>query len=115
MGYILDSKDLIVATNNNYKLISFDGKDVSKTVPGKIMSYDSDNISVKNNTSYHVYDYTGNMVIDKEFDYIRFADSYIIGANGKKLFAYDSKGNIMNMDGIKITNSDYNTKLIFND
>ena len=24
MGYILDSKDLIVATNNNYKLISFD-------------------------------------------------------------------------------------------
>ncbi len=115
MGYILDSKDLIVATNNNYKLISFDGKDVSKTVPGKIMSYDSDNISVKNGTSYHVYDYTGNMVIDKEFDYIRFADSYIIGANGKKLFAYDSKGNIMNMDGIKITNSDYNTKLIFND
>lgn len=115
MGYILDSKDLIVATNNNYKLISFDGKDVSKTVPGKIMSYDSDNISVKNNTSYHVYDYTGNMVIDKEFDYIRFADSYIIGANGKKLFAYDSKGNIMNMDGIKITSSDYNTKLIFND
>ena len=115
MGYILDSKNLIVATNNNYKLISFDGKDVSKTVPGKIMSYDSDNISVKNNTSYHVYDYTGNMVIDKEFDYIRFADSYIIGANGKKLFAYDSKGNIMNMDGIKITNSDYNTKLIFND
>ena len=115
MGYILDSKDLIVATNNNYKLISFDGKDVSKTVPGKIMSYDSDNISVKNGTSYHVYDYTGNMVIDKEFDYIRFADSYIIGANGKKLFAYDSKGNIMNMDGIKITSSDYNTKLIFND
>ena len=115
MGYILDSENLIVATNNNYKLISFDGKDVSKTVPGKIMSYDSDNISVKNGTSYHVYDYTGNMIIDKEFDYIRFADSYIIGANGKKLFAYDSKGNIMNMDGIKITSSEYNTKLIFND
>ena len=115
MGYILDSENLIVATNNNYKLISFDGKDVSKTVPGKIMSYDSDNISVKNGTSYHVYDYTGNMIIDKEFDYIRFADSYIIGANGKKLFAYDKNGNIMNMDGIKITSSEYNTKLIFND
>lgn len=115
MGYILDSKDLIVATNNNYKLISFDGKDVSKTVPGKIMSYDSDNISVKSGNTYHVYDYTGNMLINKEFDYIRFADTYIIGADNKKLFVYDNKGNIMNMDGVRITSSEYNTKLIFND
>ncbi len=115
MGYILDSENLIVASNNNYKLISFDGKDVSKTVPGKIMSYDSDNISVKSGNTYHVYDYTGNMLINKEFDYIRFADTYIIGADNKKLFVYDNKGNIMNMDGVRITSSEYNTKLIFND
>ena len=79
------------------------------------MSYDSDNISVKSGNTYHVYDYTGNMLINKEFDYIRFADTYIIGADNKKLFVYDNKGNIMNMDGVRITSSEYNTKLIFND
>ena len=115
MGYILEATNLIVSNNNNYKLISFDGTEVSKNVPGKIMSYDSKNISVKSSNTYHVYDYTGNKVIDKDFDYIRFQDSYIIGADKKKLYVYDNQGNIMNMDGVKINGSEYNTKLIFND
>lgn len=115
MGYILDTTNLIVSNNNNYKLISFDGTEVSKNVPGKIMSYNNENISVKTSNTYHVYDYSGNLLIDKDFDYIRFQDSYIIGANSKKLFVYDKLGNIMNMDGIKINSSEYNTKLIFND
>ena len=115
MGYIEDTKNLVVATNGNYKIIDFSGENVSKTVPGKIMSYDDNNISVKVNNDYYVYNYNGEVIVDNGYDYIRFASNYIIAASSKKLFIYDSTGNKMNIEGIRITSDSYNTKLIFND
>lgn len=115
MGYIEDTNNLVVATNNNYKLINFDGDSVSKNVPGTIMNFDANNISVKVNNNYFVYNYNGEVVVNKEYNYIRFVNNYIIAAEGKKLFVYDVNGNPMNLDGIRITSSDYNTKLVFND
>ena len=115
MGYIEDTNSLVVATNNNYKLINFDGDSVSKNVPGTIMNFDANNISVKVNNNYFVYNYNGEVVVNKEYNYIRFVNNYIIAAEGKKLFVYDVNGNPMNLDGIRITSSDYNTKLVFND
>ena len=115
MGYIEDTNNLVVATNNNYKLINFDGDSVSKNVPGTIMNFDANNISVKVNNNYFVYNYNGDVVVNKEYNYIRFVNNYIIAAEGKKLFVYDVNGNPMNLDGIRITSSDYNTKLVFND
>lgn len=115
MGYIEDTNNLVVATNNNYKLINFDGDSVSKNVPGTIMNFDANNISVKVNNNYFVYNYNGEVVVNKEYNYIRFVNNYIIAAEKKKLFVYDVNGNPMNLDGIRITSSDYNTKLVFND
>lgn len=115
MGYIEDTNYLVVASNGNYKLIDFDDKDVSKTVPGNIMSFDDKNISVKVGNEYYVYDYSGKVVVNDKYDYIRFANNYIIAASGKKLFVYDVNGNRMNIEGIRITSDSYNTKLIFND
>lgn len=115
MGYIEDTNYLVVASNGNYKLIDFDDKDVSKTVPGNIMSFDDKNISVKVSNEYYVYDYSGKVVVNDKYDYIRFANNYIIAASGKKLFVYDVNGNRMNIEGIRITSDSYNTKLIFND
>lgn len=40
MGYIEDTNYLVVASNGNYKLVDFEDKEVSKTVPGNIMSFD---------------------------------------------------------------------------
>ena len=65
MGYIEDTKNLVVATNGNYKIIDFSGENVSKTVPGKIMSYDDNNISVKVNNDYYVYNYIVTICINK--------------------------------------------------
>lgn len=115
MGYIEDTNYLVVASNGNYKLIDFDDKDVSKTVPGNIMSFDDKNISVKVGNEYYVYDYSGKVVVNDKYDYIRFANNYIVAASGKKLFVYDVNGNRMNIEGIRITSDSYNTKLIFND
>ena len=115
MGYIEDTNYLVVASNGNYKLIDFEDKEVSKTVPGTIMSFDDKNISVKVGSEYYVYDYSGKVVVNDKYDYIRFANNYIITASGKKLFVYDANGNRMNIEGIRITSDSYNTKLIFND
>lgn len=115
LGYILESTKLVTASNNNYKLIDFSGKDASSSVPGKIMNYNGDDISVKIGSKYYVYNYEGTKVLDEDFDYIYFLDYYFITGKNKKLFIYDNEGSIMNGEGIRISSDSYNTKLIFND
>lgn len=115
MGYILNTDYLVVSMNNNYKLIDFEDKAVSKSVPGVIKNFDGNNLSVCVGSDYFVYDYNGKMIVDTEYDYIRFEGNYIIAATGKKLYVYDQDGTPMNMDGVRINSNDYNTKLIFNE
>lgn len=115
MGYILNTDYLVVSSNNNYKLIDFEDKAVSKSVPGVIKNFDGNNLSVCVGSDYFVYDYSGKMIVDTEYDYIRFVSDYIIAASGKKLYVYDKDGTPMNMDGVRINSNDYNTKLIFNE
>lgn len=114
MGYIEDTESLVISTNGNYQLIDFTGEEVSKTVPGKIKNFDKENISVDVSGKYYVYGYDGKSKLDS-LDYIRFVDSYIIGADNKKLYIYDKYGSKMSGDGIRVSSTSYNTKLIFND
>ena len=115
MGYIENTDNIVVSSNNNYSLIDFDGKDVSENVPGAIKTFDSNNISVKVGSNIYIYDYEGKQVIDDSFDYVRFVDTYVIALDGKKLYVFDKDGSSMTGDAIKITSNDYNTKLIFNE
>ena len=113
IGYITDSDKLVVASNNNYQLLDLTGKEDSKEVPGEIKNFDNNNLSVLIDKSEYVYNYDGEKVIDKAFDYIRFTSDYIIGAINKKLYVYDSEGSPMIIDGIRISSNKYNTRLIY--
>lgn len=115
IGYIEGTDYLVASTNKNYQLIDAEGKEISKTVPGEIKNYDKNNISVNLNGKYYVYNYEGKALLIDQADYIRFVESYIITATGKKLLIYDKDGSPMNKDGIRIQSSSYNTKLIFNE
>ncbi len=115
MGYIDDSKYLVVANNGNYKLIDEDGEDVSKNVPGKIKNFGTKAISVKVGSDYFVYGYDGNKIIDTDYDYISFVGDYIIVINGKNLNIIDATGAAMNGEAIRLSSNSYNTKLIFNE
>ena len=115
MGYIEDTDALVVSNNSNYSLIDFDGKELSKSVPGSIKTFDSNNISVKVGSNSYIYGYDGKLKVDNGYDYIRFVNNYAIAADGKKLYVFDKDGYPMNMDGVKISSNSYNTKLIFND
>lgn len=115
MGYIEDTDALVVSANNNYSLVDFDGKELSKNVPGSIKTFDGSSISVKVGSNCYVYGYDGKLKVEDGYDYIRFVDNYAIAADGKKLYVYDKDGSPMNMDGVRINSNSYNTKLIFND
>ena len=115
MGYIENTDNIVVSSNNNYSLIDFEGKKVSESVPGAIKTFDSNNISVKVGSNIYLYDYEGKQVIGDGFDYIRFVDTYVIALDGKKLYVFDKDGSSMIGEAIKITSNNYNTKLIFND
>ena len=115
IGYIPDKDYIVGANNKNYILLDLDGKEISKNIPGEIKNFDNRNISVKIDNSYYVYNYQGIRVIDEEYDYIRFVDSYIIAASSKKLYVYDNEGSRMTMEGYRISSNEYNTKLIFDE
>lgn len=115
LGYIADTDFLIAGDNNNYFLIDFDGKIKSHEVSGKIMSFDSQNISVLNKDKREVYGYDGVLKINQTFDYVSFTDSYIIAINDGKMYIFDKDGAPMNIDGIKISSDDYDEKIIINE
>ena len=115
LGYISDSKYIVGANNNNYILLDMDGSEITKNIPGEIKNYDDKNISVKIDGDYYVYNYQGIRQNEEEYDYIRFVSNYIIAAKSKKLYAFDSEINPLNLEGIRISSSKYNTELIFND
>lgn len=115
LGYIIDTDAIVGANNNNYVLIGLDGEDVSKNIPGEIKNFDGTNISVDIDGEYFIYNYQGVRQSEESYDYIRFVDTYIIAADNKKLYVFDSEVDPMTLDGIRISSSDYNTKLIFND
>ncbi len=115
LGYILDTDAFVGANNNNYVLIGLDGEDISKNIPGEIKNFDGTNISVVIDGDYFIYNYQGVRQSEEAYDYIRFVDTYIIAADNKRLYVFDSEIAPMTMDGIRISSSDYNTKLIFND
>ena len=115
LGYIIDTDAIVGANNNNYVLIGLDGEDVSKNIPGEIKKFDGTNISVDIDGEYFIYNYQGVRQSEESYDYIRFVDTYIIAADNKKLYVFDSEVDPMTLDGIRISSNDYNTKLIFND
>lgn len=115
IGYILESDAFVAANNNNYILLDLTGTEKSKNIPGEIKAFDSNNISVKIDGSYYIYNYQGVRQNEEEYDYIRFVSNYIIAADNKRLYVFDKDVDPMTMEGIRINSNKYNTELIFND
>lgn len=115
LGYILNSNKIVGANNNNYILLDLDGKSLTSNIPGEIKNFDNNYISVEIDGDVYIYDYSGIRQKEDKYDYIRFVDNYVIAADSKKLYAFDSELYPLNLEGVRIESSNYNTKLIFND
>ncbi|MDE6285143.1 MAG: hypothetical protein K2M17_05300, partial [Bacilli bacterium] len=115
LGYILSSKNIVAKNNLNYTLLDMEGKEVTKNIPGEIKNFNDKYLSVLVDKTYYIYDYKGVKANNTAYDYIAFKDSYVIGAESKKLFIFDQSMNPLNLDGIKISSSNYNTTITFDE
>src|SRR5699024_11071513 len=72
-------------------------------------------ISVEIDGDYYIYNYEGIRQREDAYDYIRFVDNYIVAADNRRLYAFDSEVYPLNLEGVIIDINSYNTELIFND
>lgn len=115
LAYLPDKDNLVAKNNDKSKIIDYNNQSLSKEMEGNIKNYNEKYISVELNKDYKLYDYAGNNVIDKESDFYTFKDGYIILINNKKVYAYDDNLNLLNYDGIKLSSSNYNKKIVFDE
>ena len=115
LGYIPDSEKLVGQKSLNYYLINMAGEEVSKSIPGEIKNFNNQYISAIVDKDYYLYDYKGKKVLEDEFDYITFKDGYVGAIESKKMYLFDSDANVLNMEGVRIKESNYNTKVVFDE
>ena len=74
------SGDYYVAkkSNGKYVIIGKDGKEISKEVPDRIMSYNEKYIAAKSSLGYKLYDIEGKEVDSKPYTYIRLDKKYYV-------------------------------------
>lgn len=113
LGFIKDTENIVAMNNLSYYLLDMKGKEVTKGIPGEIKNFGSKYISVKIDDKYYVFDYNGKKATDMDYGYIAFSGDYVLGIDNKKVFVYDSSMNPLNMVGVKLKSSNYNTKVVF--
>ena len=65
-------------SDGKYYILGKDGKEKSKAIPDKIMSYNDKYIATKSSLGYKVYDYDGNVIDSKGYTYVRLDREYYI-------------------------------------
>lgn len=76
-------------SSDTYVLFNNAGKEVTKDVGGKIMSYNSEYFTVKTNNNYNVHNYNGEKISSGDYSYIKLYDTFYVGiTNNSYLGAY---------------------------
>ena len=117
LGYYDAIKDnyYIASLNSKYFIINSDEKVLSSELKNKIVGFNKEYLKVFNDSKYEVFDYQGNKQINETYDYIAFAEKYIVAITGGNLFILDSQGNKLNVEGLKLNNHYYNRTYIYDD
>lgn len=115
LGVIPNKEKIVAEKSLSYYLLDMEGKEVTKSIPGEIKNFNNKYISVIVDKDYYLYDYKGKKVLDTGYDYIAFNADYVGAIDSKKMYLFDDELNILNMEGIKIKGSNYNTKVVFDE
>ncbi len=110
LGYYDAIKDsyFIASLNNKYFIINSDDKKLSSDFNNRIVGFNKEFVKVLKDSKYEVYDYKGGKRVNASYDYITFADKYIIAIKNNDLYILDGQGNNLNVDGLKLNNNYYN-------
>ncbi len=104
---VAGNKNILLAQDKDeYYLIDFEGKKLSKNIYGTVKgANDKYIIAVKNNL-YNLYDYDFTELLSN-YEYIGFYDKYIAFALSNRLYLRDNDLNMLEPDGIRLTSKDY--------
>ena len=112
---IYNNKDVFVAKEDQkYYLLDSDEKRITGYYLDEIKSFDNKYVAISDDTTYALYDYTGNQALEDTYDYIDFNSSYVFVIDNSKMYVYDSDLTKLN-NGIKIKSSSYQKKYIFDE
>lgn len=76
-------------SSDTYVLFNSAGKEITKDVGGKIVSYNDNYIVVKTGNNYNVHSYSGEKISSGEYTFIKLYDTFYIGiTNNSYLGAY---------------------------
>ena len=115
LGYYDAIKDtyFIASNNDKYFIINSEDKTISKTFMNRITGFSKEFVKVKTGSKYEVYNYNGNRIINNSYDFVTFADKYIIAVKGDNLYILDGSGNNLNIEGLLLNNKYYNRTYIY--
>ena len=79
-GALEKSGDNFIArkSSGKYVLINKEGKEISKEIPDKIMSYNEKYIAAKGAMGYKLYDFEGKEIDNKSYSYIKLDKKYYV-------------------------------------
>lgn len=109
-----DKKLLIAQDKDDYYIIDSTGKKLSDNINADIKSANENYIvAVKNNT-YNLYSYDYEELLS-DYDYISLHNGVISLVKNKRLFLVDENLSKLYEDGIRLENTDYIKKYVYND
>lgn len=111
---IVSTKNIFLVALDKDKtyLIDKEGKKISSNISGTIKTASDKYIVVLKNKTYNLYSYDNEELIS-DYDYIGLNDDLISLVKNNRLYLRDNDLNKLNEDGIRLSNSDYVRKYIY--
>lgn len=103
---------LVALDKDKTYIINSDGKKISSNITGVIKSLNEDYIVVEKNKTYNLYDYEYTELLNN-YDYINLSSDIVSLVKNKHLFLRDLSLNKLNEDGIRLDNTDYVKKYVY--
>lgn len=103
---------LIAQDKDEYYVIDSKGKKLSKNINADVMSVNDEYIIAKKNNTYNLYSYQYEELLS-DYDYISLHDGVIALVKSNRLYLKDSNLNKLYEEGIRLENSDFVKKYVY--
>jgi len=105
---------LIAQDKDKFYIIDSEGKKLSKNINADVMSVNEEYIVAKKNDAYNLYSYEYEELLS-DYDYISLHDKVIALVKSNRLYLINNNLSKLNEEGIRLENSDYVKKYVYNE
>lgn len=105
---------LLAQDKDDFYIIDSTGKKLSKDINENIQSVNEEYVVALKNNQYNLYNYEGEELLS-DYDYISLHDSVIALVKSNRLYLKNSNLSKLYEDGIRLENSNYVKKYVYDD